>query len=135
VEGKYFVKETASYISFTLLISPWEAAPSAGFVNEPVFFQLDNFDSADKVSASLCRHQFIPEYNKAMLHFKNHTAIKATVMLIKPHAVSVNLFNEKVTAKLKIVAADTKEKTYNVGDAIDVIISYLSPFKIVIELA
>jgi hypothetical protein len=133
VEGKYFVKETASYISFPLLISPWEASPPAGFVNEPVFFQLDNFESADKVSASLCRHQFIPEYNKALLHFKNQTAIKATVTIIKPHAVWVNMFNEKITAKLKIDALDKEEKTYNVGDTIEVLISYLSPFKIVIE--
>jgi hypothetical protein len=133
VEGKYFVKETASYISFPLLISPWEASPPAGFVNEPVFFQLDNFESADKVSASLCRHQFIPEYIKAMLHFKNQTAIKATVTIIKPHAVWVNMFNEKITAKLKIVASDRQEKTYIIGNAIEVIISYLSPFKIVIE--
>jgi hypothetical protein len=43
------------------------------------------------------------------------------------------LFNNKITAKLKIDALDKEEKTYNVGDTIEVLISYLSPFKIVIE--
>jgi len=133
VEGKYFVKETASYISFPLLISPWEASPPQGFVNEPVFFQLDNFDSADRVSASLCRHQFIAEYNKAMHHFKNKTTVEATVTLIKPHAVMVSLFNKKIAAKLKTGGIDKQENSYTIGDTIQVIISYLSPFKIVVE--
>ena len=133
VQGKYFVKETASYISFPLLISPWEASPPAGFVNEAVFFQLDNFDSAEKVSASFCKHQFIPEYTKAMFHFKNKTTVKATVTSIKPHAVWVSILNEKINAKLKVVTVNKQENTLNLKDSIEVIISYLSPFKIVIE--
>ena len=134
IDGKYFVKETGSYISFPLIISPWETKPSANFVNEPIFFQLDHFDNQDKVSASLCKHYFIPEYNKAVLHFKNQTVVDAVVTLIKPHAIFVELFNGKIAAKIKTTVTGTKDSIAT-GDKLSILISYLSPFKIVIEHA
>ncbi len=132
VDGKYFVKETASYISFPLLISPWEVAPPASFLNEPVFFQLDNFDSAVKVTASLCKHHFTPAYNKALLYFNKQTPVTATVTAVKMYGIQVTLFDE-IEAKFKPAKTNAEISELKEGDKIQLMIEYLSPFKIVVS--
>ena len=42
VDEHYFVKETSSYISFPLILSPWELMPQESTLNEAVFFKLNN---------------------------------------------------------------------------------------------
>jgi len=132
VDGKYFVKETASYISFPLLISPWEVAPPASFLNEPVFFQLDNFDNASKVTASLCKHHFTPAYNKALMHFNKQTAVVAIVTAVKKYAVVVSIFGE-IEARFKTTETTNSTAQVKEGDTLQLMIDYLSPFKIVVS--
>jgi ribosomal protein S1 len=128
VEGKYFVKETASYIVFPLVISPWESTPNAMNINEPIFFTLNNFDKPDKATAALKRHQFIPEYNTANNAFKNKTILQATVSKVTPHTVYVQLISEKIEVK---ISKENLKKIPEVTDTIPVKISFISPFKIV----
>jgi len=132
VNGNYFVKETASYISFPLLISPWEVAPPANFLNEPVFFQLDNAESAAKVTASLSRHQFTQAYNKAMLHFNKQTPVVAIVTAVKKYTVEVAIFGE-IEAKFKVASPPHATTQLKEGDSIQLMIDYLSPFKIAVS--
>lgn len=132
VEDKYFVKETASYISFPLLLSPWEVTPPDSFLNEPVFFQLDNFDNPDKVTASLIKHQFTPAYNKALMHYNKQTPVTATVAAIKQFAVHVLVFGE-LEAKLKVGKDHPLTQSLKEGDKLQLEIDYLSPFKIVVS--
>lgn len=128
VEGKYFVKETASYIVFPLLISPWERTPNAMNINEPIFFTLNNFDKPDKATAALKKHQFIPEYNTANTAFKNKSTLQATVCKVTPHAVYVQLISEKIEVK---ISKENLKTIPEVKDTIPVKISFISPFKIV----
>ena len=129
VEGKYFVKETASYIVFPLLISPWERTPSTIHINEPIFFTLNNFDKPDKVTAALKKHQFIPEYNVVLTAFKNNTTLQASVIKITPHAVYVQLINEKIEVK---ISRENIKLMPQVNDTIPVKVTFISPFKIVV---
>jgi hypothetical protein len=130
VDGAYFVKETASYIVFPLKISAWERLPNSLVVNEPIFFQLDNFDKPDNVTASLKKHQFIPEYNKLLAMYKNKETIEATIVKKTPFAVQLYLIKEKIKVNLKLDLV--KNNPLNIGDTIAVKISFIGPFKIVV---
>lgn len=129
---RYFVKETASYITLPLLISPWEDAPPEAFLNEPIFFQLENFTKADKVTASLIEHQFIPAYKKALLHFNKQIPVNAVVTAVKVFGIHVKLF-EAIEAKCKLNDKDVASTQLKVGDNVRLKIDFLSAFKIVVS--
>ncbi len=134
VEDDYFVKETGSYIFLPLLLSPWEKKPKEANLNEPIFFKLDNTEKQDKVTASLFKSDYIPEYLYAMQCFKKKTVIKASVYKITPHGIFVNVVDSKIQAK---IGMDTKSGAplpqVSIGDEMNVLITYLGTSKIIIE--
>ncbi len=134
VDGKYFVKETGSYIVFPLIISPWEIKPPETNLNEPAFFKLDNFNNTSKVTASLIRQTFIPEYNKALQFFKTKKTINATVIKSTAHGIVVQLFSEKIHVKISKDTLGEKRASHKEGETVEVTISYISPTKIVLQL-
>ena len=134
VDGKYFVKETGSYIVFPLIISPWEIKPPDTNLNEPAFFKLDNFNNPSAVTASLIRQVFIPEYNKALQLFKNKKTANATVVKVTAHGIVVQLFSERIQIKISKDTLGEKHASLKEGETVDVLITYISPAKIVLQL-
>ncbi len=131
VEDKYFVKEWESYILFPLQLSPWEKPPVASAANEAIAFKLSNLHKPNSIYAELFSHNFIPEYKMALQHFKNKIEVDATVYKISPHAVYVNLFGDKIQAKLPPEELATKEAKE--GDTIQVMITHFTNTRIVIK--
>lgn len=128
---KYFVKEWNSYIFFPLQLSPWEKPPVETAENEAITFRLLNLDRPNSIVAELFSHNYIPQYKKAVQHFKNEIAIDAVVYKVSPHGIYLNLFDEKVRAKLPLGSPEvnpTKE-----GDTIPVLITHLSNTRIVVK--
>lgn len=134
VDGHYFVKETGSYIVFPLIISPWEIKPPDTNLNEPAFFKLDNFNNPAAVTASLIRQAFIPEYNKALQFFKTRKPISSTVLKVTAHGIVVQLFSERIQIKISKEIVGEKLSILKEGDSINVLISYISSTKIVLQL-
>ncbi len=130
VDDKYFVKEWESYILFSLKLSPWETPPVESAENEAISFVLTNLDKPNGMVAELFSHNYIPEYKKAVQHFKNEIDIEATVSKVSPHAVYLDLFGEKMRAKLTSKEAGEGIKE---GDTMRVLISYLNPYKVVVK--
>lgn len=132
VEDKYFIKEWDSYIFFPLQVSPWEIPPVESAENEAISFRFLNLDKPNSIVAELFSHNFIPEYKKAYQHFKNKIVIDAIVSRKSPHAIYLDLFGEKIQAKLKMadMYADVKA-----GDSIPVLISHLTNNRIAVEPA
>ena len=136
VDDDYFVKETGSYILFPLIVSPWEMPPHESHMNEPVFFKLDNIDKPNAVTASLYKSEFIPEYKTALQYCKNKTVVNAVVYKTTPFGIFINLFNNKIQAKISLAKDKNETKSeMKVGDKVKVIITYMSPIKIVVERA
>lgn len=131
VDEDYFVKETGSYQFFPLRLSPWELPPDGKQLNEPVDFQLENLDKPEKLSASLVRPRYIPQYLAAEKHYRNKTTLNASVHKITAHGIYLNLIGDKLQAKLP--AANAGE--LKAGDKIKVLITYLSPLKIAVVRA
>ncbi len=127
VDDKYFVKETGSYLFFPVNLSPWELPPPAQALNEPVFFQLENLDKPEKLSATLFKHVYIREYLQAQKYYTAKTAIDAVVSRVTPHSVYVNVISDKIQAKLPAY-----DKPLKPGDTVKITITYLSPVKIVV---
>ncbi|MBL0356447.1 MAG: hypothetical protein IPP72_05930 [Chitinophagaceae bacterium] len=134
VEDSYFVKETGSYILFPLILSPWELQPDESRLNEPVFFKLDNLDKPNSITASLYKSEYIPEYQTAVRHCKTKTPIDAVIYKISPFGIFINCLNDKIQAKIPLSKNDI-ETTEKVGDTIRILITYISPVKIVVEQA
>jgi ribosomal protein S1 len=136
VGDDYFVKETGSYIFFPLILSPWEEKPNDNSLNDPIFFSLNNADKPGKMTASLLRSKYIPEYLTAKKYFEKKSVIDSTVYKITPHGIFVNVVGDKVQAKIPVEKADEESKTGNdlkVGDTVKVIITYLGHAKIIVE--
>lgn len=133
VEEKFFVKELDSYIFFPLQLSPWEKPPVETAENAIISFTLLNLDRPNSIVAELFSHNYIPEYKKAIQQFQSNTAVEGVVVKISPHAVYLNLFDDKIQAKLSL-SVDEKEKTKE-GDKIRVLITHLTSSRIVIERA
>ncbi|MEI2737744.1 MAG: hypothetical protein V9F01_03055 [Chitinophagaceae bacterium] len=131
VDGKYFVKEWNSYILFPLQLSPWEVPPVESAANEAISFKLLNLDKPNAIVAELFSHNYIPEYRKALQHFNNKIDIDATVYKISPHGVYLNLFEDKIQAKL--VLAPAEKELVKEGDIIPVIITHFSPNRVVVK--
>lgn len=129
VEDKYFVKELETYILFPLRLSLWEVPPVETAVNVAISFKLVNLDKPNAIQAELFSHNYIPEYKKAIQHFNNEIDIEAKVSKLSPYAVYLDLFGEKMKAKLdKAEAGDVKE-----GDTLRVMITHLTPYRIVVK--
>lgn len=134
VEDGYFVKETGSYILFPLVLSPWEVPPHDSHLNEPIFFKLNNIDKPSAVSASLYKSQYIPEYKTAQKHYAGKIPANGLVYKTTPFGIFITLFNGRIQAKIPVLKQN-KETIGNIkpGDSLPVMITYLSPLKIVVE--
>lgn len=130
-DDKYFVKEWNSYIFFPLQLSPWEKPPVDTAENEAISFRLLNLDRPNGIVAELFSHNYLPEYKKAVQHFKNEIAIDAVVFKVTPHAIYLNLFDDKIKAKLPL-NAETDSNIMS-GDVIVVLITHLTNTRIVLE--
>ena len=137
VDDDYFIKEAGSYILFPLILSPWEKVPHESRLNEPLFFKLNNIDKPNNLTASLYQSEYMPEYSTAVRHFKNKIPADAVVNKVTPYGIFINLFNAKIAAKITLKKNDDETSAPEVkpGDIIKVIITYLSPLKIVVEKA
>ncbi len=133
----YFVKETGSYILFPLIISPWETLPHESRLNEPVFFKLDNIDKPNNITASFYKSEFIPEYQAALRHFYNKTPLTAVVHKVTPFGIFVHLISDKIQVKIPLAKNknESENPTVEIGNSIKVLITYISPLKIVVEKA
>lgn len=133
IDDKYYVKEVESYILFPLQLSPWETPPSETAINQAISFSLLNLDKPNSIVAELFSHNYIPEYKKAFQHYKNEIDIDAVVRKVSPHAVYLDLFGDKMQAKLPLSAI--KDKLLKEGDMVPVLITYLTPVKVVVKMA
>lgn len=131
VEDRYFVKEWESYVLFSLQLSPWEKPPVETAANEAISFRLLNLDKPNSIVAELFSHNYIPEYRMALQHFNNKIDVEAIVYKISPHAVYLNLFGEKIQAKLPLTAFD--ENVVKEGDTIQVQITHFTNTRIVVK--
>jgi hypothetical protein len=131
VDDELFVKEWDSYIFFPLKLSKWEKPPAEAAFNEAISFKLLNLDKPNAIAAELFSHDFIPEYRKALDHFKSKSPIEAIVSKISPFAVYLDLFGSSIQAKLELPAENLKE--IKPGDKLNVAINFLSSNKIVVE--
>ncbi|MHA4806514.1 hypothetical protein ACX0G9_00335 [Flavitalea flava] len=145
VDGGYFVKETGSYLFFPVPLSVWEIPPSERTLNEPVQFRLENTGNPEKITASLFKHQYIPEYLTAQRWFADKKVIQATIHKVTPHSLYINLIGEKIQAKMPVPSmhilstpqpseAGGQSSVQPVaGDSLKVRITFLSPARIAVE--
>lgn len=134
VDGKFFVKEIDSYLFFPVFISPWQLKPDEAALNEPVKFSLNNLDKKEKVTAALSVVKYIPEYYSAERALKKNEPITAEICKITGYGIYLNVFGEKMQAKISPSAANIPARI-KVGDKIPVRITYFSNNKIVVEPA
>jgi hypothetical protein len=132
VDGKWFVKEIDSYILFPLELSPWEIPPAATAENVAISFKLTDTERPNSTRAALFSHQYIPEYRMAQRHYKDKTPVDAWVSRISPHAVYLELFTASMQAKLPM--KEGRVAALRQGDNVQVVITFLSPSKIAVEL-
>ena len=136
VEDKYFVKEIDSYLFFPVVISPWQLLPAANDLNEPVGFLLENREKKDKIYASLLNNVYIPEFNTAIKLYKSKTPVHAEVYNITSHGIYLNIVADKIRAKISLDKKNISEEKFTAlktGDYINVLITYMSKSKIVVE--
>ena len=126
VDDKYFVKEIDSYLFFPVPFSPWQIIPEELDLNEQVFFSLENIERKEKIFASLFNNKYIPEFEQAVKLFKTKTPLTAEVFKVSPHSIYLNIIGNKIQAKIDF------EEGINVGDKIEVLISYLGKNKIAV---
>lgn len=131
IDEYYFVKEVDSYILFPLQLSPWELPPATTAENEIISFSLINLDKPNAIKAELFSHFYISEYKKAELHFEKQFEINAMVAKVTPYAVYLDLFNDKLQTRLTLTPEE--KETTREGDTIKVLITHLTPFKIVVK--
>jgi hypothetical protein len=131
VDGKFFVKEINNYILFPIHLSKWEKEPVETAANVAISFKLANLDKPNQIAAELFSHNYIPEYKKAVQHFNNKIEIDAVVQRISPHAIYLNLFGDKMQAKLSVTEAE--KESIAIGDIIPVLITHFTPNRIVVK--
>jgi hypothetical protein len=135
-DDKFFVKEIDSYLFFPVATSPWQIIPTEKELNEAVTFSLENMDNKEKVTAKLFNNNYIHEFYTAVKLQKTKTPVDAEVYKISPHGIYLNIIGDKVQAKIPLAKNKTTTdllKDIKVGDTVKVIISYLSPAKIIVE--
>ena len=126
VDDNYFVKEIDSYLFFPVPFSAWQIVPEELDLNEQVHFSLENIDKKEKIYASLFNNKYIPEFEQAVKLFKTKTPVMAEVFKVSPYSIYLNIISEKIQAKIDF------EEGLNVGDKIEVLISYLGKNKIAV---
>lgn len=131
VNDELFVKEWDSYLFFPLILSKWENPPVEKAFNEAIEFKLLHLDKPEKLTAELFSHDYIPEFRKAIQHFKNKIEVVAVVSRVSPFAVYLDLFGDKVQSKIQLPAEELAK--IKEGDSINVIITYLNNTRIVVE--
>lgn len=131
IGDRYLVKDCESYIFFPLQLSPWEIPPPETAENEVILFSFLYIEKPNALQAELFTHNYIPAYTKAIWHFEKQMETQATVSKITPHGAYLNLFENAMQAKLNVTEAE--KATLKVGDAITVIITHLTPNKIVVK--
>jgi len=134
VDDQLFVKEWDSYIFFPLKLSGWENPPAESAFNEAISFKLVNLDKPNAIAAELFSHDFIPEYRKAVEHFKNKKPIEANVTRVSPFGIHLDLFGDQ-KIEVKIPARENSSREHQVGEKVTVTITYLSTSRIVVEYA
>lgn len=135
-DHEYFIKEIDTYLFFPLKISAYEIAPTEKEIEKPVIFKLEHINKPDKIAASLFNHNYIPEFQVAVQHFKKQTTIEAIVSKITAYGIYLNLVNGKIDAKLAIdelFAKQIETKTLQVGSMLPVLVKYLTPDRIIVE--
>jgi S1 RNA binding domain len=133
-DDKIYVKEIDSYLFFPVAASPWQIIPTEEELNEAVTFSLENMENKEKVTAKLFNNNYIPEFYAAVKLHKNKTTVDAIVHKISPHGIYLNIIGDKVQAKIPLAKnAATITDDIKVGDTIKVLITYLSPAKIIVE--
>ena len=131
IDDSYFVKEVDSYIFFPLQLSQWEVPPATTAENEVISFSLVNLEKPNAIKAELFSHFYISEYKKAQFYFEKKFEIDAVVAKITSFAVYLNLFSDKLQAKLNI--SPEENESVKEGDTIKIIITHLTPFKIAVN--
>ncbi len=137
-DDKIFVKEIDSYLFFPVATSLWRIKPTEQELNEAVTFSLENLENKDKVTAKLYNNNYIPEFYAAVKLHKARTPIEAEVYKVTEHGIYINIIGDKIQAKIPLAKnKDTGAftKVIKTGDKIMVVISYLSPAKIIAEQA
>lgn len=135
-DHEYFIKEIDSYLFFPLKVSAYEIAPTEKEIEKPVSFKLENIENPEKIAASLYNHNYIPEFQQAVQHFKKQTVIESVVTKITPYGIYLNLINGKIEAKLgvdELISKQIEDKTLQVGTVIPVLIKHLTAERIVVE--
>ncbi len=131
VDGKFFVKEVESYVLFPIQLSKWEKEPVETAANVAISFKLINTDKPNSIAAELFSHNYISEYKKALQHFDKKIDIEAVVYKVSPHAVYLDLFGDKMQAKLTVTEAE--KETIKAGDIIPVTIVHLTNNRVVVK--
>ena len=126
VDDKYFVKEIDSYLFFPVPFSPWQVVPKELDLNEQVNFALENTERKEKIFASLFNNNYIPEFEQAIKLFKTKSIINAEVFKVSAHGIYLNVVGNKIQSKIDF------EEGIEVGEKIDVLISYLGKNKIAV---
>ncbi len=129
VAGRYFVKETETYLFFPVPFSPWQVKPSEAELNEAVIFSLENMENKEKVAASLFHKKFIPEYYSAVKAYKTKAAVDGEVYKVTPHGIYLFLYGKTIQAKFP----NTLNSLINPGDKIKVRITYLGDSRITVD--
>ncbi len=126
-DDRIYVKEINSYLFFPITSSPWQMVYGEKELNEAVTFSLENTNNREKISAKLFNNNYIPEFYTAVKLHKAKTPINATVYKITPHGIYINIVEDKVQAKLPF------DEAVKINDIITVLITHISPKKIVVE--
>ena len=129
IGDEYFIKEINSYLFFKLQISKWQIEPEENEVNEPVAFFFEDITKKEKLLAVLFDNEYLPEYLQAVKLFKAQKPVPAVVTKVMPHAIYVNVVEDIITGKL------VNDRTVEVGDTINVMITYLGKSKIALDFA
>ena len=135
-DDKVYVKEIDSYLFFPVTTSPWQVIPTEKELNEAVTFSLENTANKEKVTAKLFNNSYIPEFYAAVKLHKTKSPVEAEVYKVSPHGIYLNIIGDKVQAKIPHAKKNNeviKNKEIKVGDKIKVLITYLSPVKIVVD--
>lgn len=137
-DDKYFVKEIDSYIFFPLEVSAWQIMPGEEDMEDPVEFTLQNLEHKERITASLLNNEYIPEFKLAVKHFKTKKPVNATITKISPHGIYLDLFGDKIKAKISLdknKEAAAKVESMKIGDMQPVLITHIGKSRIVVVMS
>ena len=135
VDNKTYIKEIETYLFFAVAISPWQKPFTERQLTEATTFTLQNMDKKEKAYAVLDQNDYITAYQKTVQLYNKKEPIETPICAINEFGIYVQLYDEKLQAKLPLTALASATEIPKVGDTIKIIITYLSNVKIVIELA